>query len=76
VSDQPAFPCFNNADWQYNWIHRGMSLRDWFAGKALVGLIAGDAQSDVYAGEHGETKVAQDAYLIADAMMKAREVKP
>jgi hypothetical protein len=76
MSEQPAFPCFNNADWEYNWLHKGMTLRDWFAGQALVGLIGGDGELNVYAGDKGEVKVAQDAYLIADAMMKARGGQP
>ena len=41
----------------------GMSLRDWFAGQALVSRkTAGMTET-----------VARDAYWIADAMLKARE---
>jgi hypothetical protein len=45
---------------------RDMSLRDWFAGQALMGLIA-----------HGtrwtREGMAIDAYEYADAMLKKRE---
>lgn len=46
----------------------GMSLRDHFAGQALVGLLHYTSY------QHGaEWAAAQDAYRIADAMIKARE---
>lgn len=46
--------------------HCGMSLRDWFAGQALAGLctLESDCSCDGY---------AHDAYLYADAMLKARK---
>ena len=42
----------------------GMSLRDWFAGQALIGLLAKDWYSP--------TMAAEGAYSIADAMLAAR----
>ncbi len=42
----------------------GMSLRDWFAGMALQGIIKSDDISYVV--------VASEAYKYADAMLKAR----
>jgi len=46
-----------------------MSLRDWFAGQALAML-----------GDPGcvgsDDEIAKCAYKFADAMIKAREVKP
>lgn len=46
----------------------GMSLRDWFAGQALVAFIAADgAQFFERVNDH-----AEDAYAQADAMLKAR----
>lgn len=48
----------------------GMTLRDWFAGMALQGLLADPSIC-------GSVEVfAKDAFALADAMMKQREVKP
>jgi hypothetical protein len=58
--------------------YNGMSLRDWFAGQAMLGLIhqiaAANAIEDCDAITFSD--VARDAYFHADAMLKAREVKP
>jgi len=43
----------------------GMTLRDWFAGQALVGLLS---RSDVPLAH----AVPDNAYMIADAMLEAR----
>jgi hypothetical protein len=48
-----------------------MSLRDWFAGQALAGLLAQPAEP-----EFGTRYFAECAYILADAMIAAREVKP
>ena len=55
-------------------LEEGLDLRDYFAARAMQGLIAsprgtpdGSAATDVY--------YAKCAYLVADAMMEAREVK-
>ena len=61
----PAFP--PNAGWRDNDPKmRGMSLRDWFAGQALVGLLASGTH---YCDHHGRV---HDAYLHADAMLAKR----
>ena len=45
---------------------RTMSLRDWFAGQALVGAL--------HYREHLDyPEMAADAYAVADAMLKERE---
>jgi hypothetical protein len=49
----------------------GMTLRDWFAGQALGGMMA-RKDSDMWMLK----EVAGDCYAYADAMLKAREVKP
>jgi hypothetical protein len=46
---------------------KGMTLRDYFAGQALLGLLASDVTSPL------ETFVKQ-SYRVADAMLKARSV--
>ena len=51
----------------------GMTLRDYFAGKAMQALITGpDVMDDHYEEETNE-HVAKRSYFIADAMLKARQ---
>ena len=65
----PAFPRpVSNSN--VGGVHRGtlgMSLRDWFAGQALMGAVAH--------GTGGCTAeyLASDSYQIADAMLAARK---
>lgn len=47
---------------------RGMTLRDYFAAKAMTGLLTAEI-----VGEYSNEHVAEIAYRIADAMLKARE---
>ena len=52
---------------------QGMTLRDYFAGKAMQALITGpDVMDDHYEEETNE-HVAKRSYFIADAMLKARQ---
>ena len=46
--------------------HYGITLRDWFAGQALIGMMA-------YNGTKGCGYMANVAYEYADAMLAARE---
>lgn len=67
----PAFPTKNqHQSANYLWHYEGMTLRDWFAGQAMQGAIAGCAAK-------GEVIMYSDlsglAYEVADAMLKARE---
>ena len=50
---------------------QGMTLSDWFAGQALAGMGL-EYTSDKFC----HSSVAECAYWYADAMLKAREVKP
>ena len=50
---------------------QGMTLRDWFAGQALASM--GVEYTD---SAECHASVAECAYRYADAMLKAREVKP
>ena len=65
----PAFPRAGNEWADMAWVEApakdGMTLRDYFAAKAMQGLLANnniDAQ-----------QIAKAAYIVADAMLKARE---
>ena len=69
----PAFP----DPWGANELSRdastGMTLRDWFAGMALQGLLAGrKTVATDYANNYAKA-ILEDSYKYADAMLKARE---
>jgi hypothetical protein len=69
---ESAFPRPDwNGSWAGSYVCKGMSLRDWFAGQALTGLL-GTYTTDLVAWE----KVSARAYGIADAMIEARKVQP
>lgn len=53
----------------------GMSLRDWFAGQALPGLMGRAGSGDLREGEGLAQMYARLAYTVADAMLAAREAK-
>ena len=54
----PAFPTLGHAS--------GMSLRDYFAAKAMEGLIANNNTN--------AQEIAQAAYIVADAMLERRKL--
>lgn len=70
----PAFP--NDADRYGNSGADGMSLRDWFAGQALAGLLAEpqpeDGEPELGLGRDYAANVAAAAYRLSDAMLAAR----
>ncbi|WP_180249319.1 hypothetical protein [Enterobacter hormaechei] len=52
----------------------GMTLRDYFAAKAMAGWLASFPASESHPVVSGlEDKVASYSYALADAMLKARE---
>lgn len=70
--DAPAFPRNYSHDG-----HNGMTLRDYFAGEALNGLLS---HSSVISDDLPDTmrarwrlSSAHEAYAYADAMLKARQ---
>lgn len=64
----PAFPHNEkNDDGSHHWTCPGMTLRDWFAGQA-IGAALLRSNNPVHMD-------ASDAYIVADAMLKAR-IKP
>ena len=65
----PAFPCTAVAK-DFEMVYEGMTLRDYFAAKAMTGMLA-NSRID----EHGDmSKLAAHVYKLADAMMKVREI--
>jgi hypothetical protein len=68
----PAFPSQTSA-----YYYHGMFLRDYFAAKAFPAayLAACKEMEETGYPEDWRYGVAQDAYMCADAMLRAREVK-
>ena len=69
--DIPAFPTSN---WTQiapysSGYNEGMTLRDYFAAKAMQGLVAGDIEPK----PENVPRIVKSAYIMADEMMKARE---
>ena len=68
----PAFPVWElNGKDQPEMTGFGMTLRDYFAARAMQSLLA---TIDTYPDEHWRDGLAMDAYTMADAMLRAREV--
>ena len=73
----PAFPCDGVTPTNENghfYGHAissfGLTIRDYFAAKAMQGFCSGS-----FWGEANNDECAVAAYAMADAMLKAREVK-
>ena len=49
-----------------------MTLRDWFAGQIISGIVASNFTSSLPAEEAADT-AAEMAYYLADAMLKERD---
>ncbi len=52
--------------------HSGMTLRDYFAAKAIAGFIAGHIHHYGHDQYWPHPDMAAEAYSVADAMLKAR----
>jgi hypothetical protein len=65
-----AFPCDNKSEG-----YRGMSLRDYFAAKAMEGFIStfGNTQNTSNVLELADD-ISEMSYSIADEMLKQREL--
>lgn len=63
----PAFPFACQGPTTAPEIYYGMTLRDYFAAKAMQALLSNpDTNEDLLVGK--------SAYIVADAMLKAREL--
>lgn len=69
----PAFPRSENGYGS----QIGMSLRDWFAGHALVGCLAYSDPSvnGTWQSNSNPDGLAKFTYQVADAMLKARDAR-
>jgi hypothetical protein len=75
----PAFPfTAKNLRDGYDEVYSGMSLRDYFAAKALQAIIGNQSALDelhkIVASEEQDDSIARVAYGFADAMLKARSI--
>jgi len=64
MKDISAFPREDGS------VHRGMTLRDYFAGRAMQGMLSENSGI-----RYPTDELVDFAYKVADAMMKAREAK-
>lgn len=72
INNPPAFPVIHPAGIS----HQGMTLRDYFAAKSMQGMLLCEPPNPVPKGCENMTiaeYIAQRAYKMADAMLKARE---
>ena len=70
--DQDALPAFPQKEPLASDCH-GMTLRDYFAAKALAAMLANPDKEGANRGNNGVDLFAGYAYEYADAMLKARE---
>jgi hypothetical protein len=71
MNNPPAFPLHNHGVQTLGMHISGMTLRDYFAAKAMQATVDAWIQRSIYPPTDDE--VAKNAYAIADAMLKARE---
>ena len=71
----PAFPVHPDVQMDVDLEWCGMTLRDYFAAKALPQIYKDYAECARTTGwdEKWQNGLARDAYALADAMLKARE---
>ena len=66
MKDIPAFPLHNHGAQTLGLHVTGMNLRDYFAAKAMQGLLASEVNAPL-------KTFATKAYEMADAMLEARD---
>lgn len=74
MSKQTGGPAFPVPDSEYQIQDTGMTMRDYFAAKAMQGWIASFPADACHPAVSGICdKLAKQSYELADAMLKARE---
>jgi hypothetical protein len=71
----PAFPRIGEGLGNPYYDVPGMSLRDYFAGQALITAMCSDNSRTEREARECARQMARRCYEIADAMLKAREAK-
>lgn len=72
TTDEPAFPSTNQGPTTGPEIYYGMTLRDYFAAKAMQ---VDYELAKKYSDPDWRIGIALDAYKMADAMLKARSME-
>ncbi len=70
ISKDTGGPAFPRTQWPNE---TGMTLRDYFAAKAMQEILGSDKYMGLIGVNRYEQRTAEDAYKMADAMLKARE---
>ena len=72
MSNNTGGPAFPVPDIDGSKVCEGMTLRDYFAAKAMQSILYADRVSGIIGVNNYEHRCAEDAYKMADAMLKAR----
>jgi len=67
----PAFPLDLTVDGDHRWGY-GMTLRDYFAAKAMQGMLANPKLQEQIL-KAGQSWIEESAYKVADAMLEERK---
>ena len=67
IENEPAFPAYDHLE---QLLTDGMSLRDYFAAKAMQGMFSNSELTTVI---NSHDQFAELSYRMADAMLRARE---
>jgi hypothetical protein len=70
MNNPPAFPLHNHGVQTLGMHIAGMTLRDYFAAKAMQGLLSATLTPNTV---WSQDEAAETAYNVADSMLKARE---
>jgi hypothetical protein len=73
MNNPPAFPTDLYDTEHQAWVQKeGMTLRDYFAAKAMQGMLSNPKlQAQILTA--GQSWIEESAWAVADAMLKARE---
>lgn len=73
INGGPAFPTMD-ANYEQKYAGEGMTLRDYFAAKALQGYLAGFQTQGFSIQSDMQDQIARGMYSMADAMLDARKL--
>ena len=75
MENPQAFPCLDSSGFGHCMRDPGMTLRDWFAGRALSAIITATSNGQHFPARDGRSVIegmAFDAYELADLMLAYR----